>query len=367
METCIYFKETQVALNYKGREHVIPAGLGGIAKLPAGAVSDEINNIFSERERVALRETFLSVNRRNNGPGKRGSERVQNIKNPEILAFEGVDVSEEASKDSLLMSKKLGYLFYGAAYIIPQIYFEIRLDYSIQIPRITLGTLSKSSNDDYISFFRSWTTFIAKPEKTKADYKIVKTELEIKKNYLLLGYFQDTWFINSSYDDSQVERYLCLFKKHPIPEKFIMLQEIPREYHYSVKMPNSFNTAFTFIYIKTAFNVLTYMKGQNFARETQFDEIRSKIVTGDNLDRFIITDQFSPQWLSPWVMKNVPIKSHLVVLHGNGCNIDAYVSFYREYVTNPIRLSNNYDGEEFRLFFFCNYLAKEEKSGSINL
>lgn len=126
------------------------------------------------------------------------------------------------------------------------------------------------------------------------------------------------------------------------------------------------NNAFTFIYVKTAFNALAYLKSLDFVRESQFDEIRSAIVSGTNFNSFVF-EQIPPKWLSIWVASNVPPKAHFVVLYGHEHYIDAYVSFYREYVFYSIRLSKDYAGEEFKRFLFCNYLANEENHGKIDL
>ena len=366
METCIYLKESQTTLTYTGKEHLIPAGLGGITKLAKGVVSDEANSIFSRRERVALRDTILAINRRNNGPGKRGSESVLSIKSPHIVVLEDVSKSEANVNGQDLFPIKLGYMFSGKIYIIPQIYCKINHDNSIRIPVLSLGTLSEMREDEYVDFTFELTQFLAQTGKTQDNFMLVRTELKIKQKYVSIGRCQKKWYICTSLSEPVLSRFLGLLEMQPIPSKMILVPEEVKEYHYSEKMPDAFNDAFIFIYAKTAFNTLAYLKNPDFARDTQFDEIRSSIVSGENLNRFTIKQHY-PKWFPAWVRENVPEKSHFVVLHGHGRYIDAYVSFYREYVVNPIRLSKAYLGEEFKLYFFCNYLAKVEKRGSIKL
>lgn len=366
METCIYLKESQTPLTYNSREHVIPAGLGGIAKLPKGTVSDEANSIFSRREIVALRETILAINRRNNGPGKRGSESVYSIKNPHITVLEDASNSESSVNGQVLFPVKLGYLFSGEVYIIPQIYCEINLDNSVRIPILSLGTLVEEPENEYVDFSVELERFLAQTGKTQSSFILVKTELKIKQKYISIGCYRKKWYICTSLSELDLSRYLRLLEMRPIPREMIIIQEEAKEYNFSEKMPDAFGDAFTFIYAKTALNTLAYLKSSNFVRDAQFDDIRSSIVSGEDIDRFIIK-QHSPKWFSNWVIEHVPEKSHFVVLHGHEGCIDAYVGFYRENVTNPIRLSKAYAGEEFRLFFFCNYLVKDEKRGSINL
>ena len=46
---CIYFKNNP-ELAYKEKEHIFPAGLGGITTLSKGLVSDQANSLFSKVE-----------------------------------------------------------------------------------------------------------------------------------------------------------------------------------------------------------------------------------------------------------------------------------------------------------------------------
>lgn len=231
METCIYLKESQVALNYNGKEHIIPAGLGGIATLPKGAVSDEMNSTFSIKERIALRETFLSINRRNNGPGKRGSKSVHSIKEPHVVVLEEISNSEANTTEAKYIPIKLGYLFYGEIHIIPQIYCEIRDDGSVRMPISSLGTLSEIRGDEYVAFTKALVLFLAKAGKMKTDYRLVRTELVIKQNYISFGYIQDKWYIGTSLSDSDLDKYLRMFEKRPLANKTLLVQEEAQEYH----------------------------------------------------------------------------------------------------------------------------------------
>jgi hypothetical protein len=96
--------------------------LGGITKLPHGYVSDEANNYFSSRELRALRNSLLSINRNNNGPGRRGSLNVKNVRNPVIQVFDAVQPENEL--DTLLVPFRLGFLFSGSVQILPQMYIQ---------------------------------------------------------------------------------------------------------------------------------------------------------------------------------------------------------------------------------------------------
>lgn len=47
---CIYTKENDTEAHFRNQEHIIPACIGGMQKLPKGYVSDEVNTLFSALE-----------------------------------------------------------------------------------------------------------------------------------------------------------------------------------------------------------------------------------------------------------------------------------------------------------------------------
>lgn len=70
MNECIYFKN-QNNIMFKGREHIFPAGLGGIQTLPEGYVSKEANDYFSKLEDHLMHYSLISTTRMMVGPPKR--------------------------------------------------------------------------------------------------------------------------------------------------------------------------------------------------------------------------------------------------------------------------------------------------------
>jgi len=87
----LYSTTYGVILRVFTTEHLIPAGLGGIKKLPKGYVSDQFNNEISKLERRFLRDSIISIPRIFVGPGKRGKlneskatkSKIQLIINPD--------------------------------------------------------------------------------------------------------------------------------------------------------------------------------------------------------------------------------------------------------------------------------------------
>ena len=69
---CMYGKSAEGT--FEKREHIIPAFMGGMQKLPKGSVCDEINELFSPMEFHVSQHSILALNRMFYGPGKRGSQ-----------------------------------------------------------------------------------------------------------------------------------------------------------------------------------------------------------------------------------------------------------------------------------------------------
>lgn len=365
---CIYKKNSETILTYKGEEHIIPAGLGGIQKLPKGVVSDEVNHLFSQREMIALRKTFLAINRNNNGPGKRGSSRIKDVKYPTINLFEvqsGEQLDTNHQLDTTYAPMRLGFLFYGEVQMIPQILFPIRPDWSFKCPRIVTGTIEQNINKSTIAFTNNLKEFLARPNKeVEKNYKIVRSELEISDRYFVLGLHNHMWFVNTSLPDKFIPKFFKMMEQVSLPNSIPVLLSTKTCYHYRNILPKALDDSFEFVYVKTAFNALAFHMGADFVRENQFDAIRKAIIHGTNLFDYKI-DKEMPKWLIEWVNNIVEPKSHFIVIHGHDNLIEAYVSFYRESINFSICLSQNYKGTEFNKYFICNYLEHYETYGDL--
>lgn len=354
-------------LTYHGEEHIIPAGLGGIQKLPKSTVSDKVNHLFSKREIIALRETFLAINRYNNGPGKRGSSCVREVKDPRIDLFEvqSEQPLNDNQLDAIYAPVRLGFLFYGEVQMIPQILFPIRSDFSFQWTRIATGTTSTNEIKTTEYFLCELKVFLEQTYKEpQKDYKIIRSEIKREGRYFILGFYNHVWFVNTSFSDNFISKIFEVMKQVPLPDFIPVLLTTKANYHYNKTLPKAFDGSFEFIYTKTAFNVLTFLMGADFARDKQFDTIRKAIVHGENLFDYNIS-RTMPKWLVEWVHTEVNLKSHFVVIHGHDNLIEAYVSIYREPLNASICLSRNYHAEEFKKIFICNYKERCENYGDL--
>lgn len=354
---CIYFKEIK-ELTYKKREHVIPAALGGKEMLPKGMVSDKANELFSKSELTAVREMLLSVNRDNVGPGKRGANSVKKVTNPKIKVMLVVEGDRNKTLSGREVPIKLGFMHYGKAHIIPQFYIKMNVEYHLglgvndifQTPIYTAGIFQVKFDE----FFRKFFDFI---NQSELQYVLIKTDLIIEQKFITIGHFNNRWFVYTNIEKLNLQMYLHSIKKS------ILYMEIPEiicgfeNYRYSYKLDKFFDDSFEFLYIKTAFNFLALIMGEDFVKQDQFNELRLSILNKRNLDKY--NYELKPQWLKEWARQNLKYKNHFVVIEMQADYIFAYVGFYSEYPMG-IMLGKNNSGISLKKAIICDWENNRE-------
>lgn len=358
MGYCIYYKKTDQYLQFDKGEHIIPAGLGGIQKLEKGTVSDEANEKFSKLETVALRNSFIAVNRMNFGPGKRGSLNVKKIKSPvmRLLKQEGESVVEFL----------LGFIFAGQSYIIPQIILDFDDEENTFTPMYMSTTLNEQSIDEFqIGLNKKLIQFL---KNKKRLYKLVHMPFETIKHFINIGYYEGKWYAATSHKvinmDFLAQDLLLPMLKEMMQEsngnKELSKPEILNELRFNYK--DKLNTdiaTFYFLYLKTAFNALTFFKGTNYVCNEIFDEIRESIIDLKNISKFIYSDKcFFDSKIEAYV-NDFPDKAHYVILCAKENKLIAYVSFYGEQPGKVI-LTDKYQGEDFIKGLICDWKNRKE-------
>lgn len=349
---CIYLKETNIELTYKKREHVIPASLGGKVTLPIGTVSDQANELFSKTERIAVRETLLSINRNNVGPGKRGSKGVEKVETPTMRVLEVV----VENKEKPIMPVKLGFLHFGIAYVIPQVFLEMRSDASFKFPIYYEGFSKTDTND----FFHSLFEFI---DSGKMKYVLVKTELNRTERFINIGHFKNKWFLYTNISGLNIINLLNAFKKR-VPNKIIMLPYIVEKYHYSYILEKMLDDSFAFIYLKTAFNFTSLILGEEFMMNEQLDDLRSALVNVRGLDLYTCNET-CPNWLKEWAKNNLNHYEHFVAISVEGDYIKAYVRFYSG-IPMVINIGRNVCGYSTKIILKCDWENRKEEIMNIS-
>lgn len=321
---CIYYNNKE-NLTYTGQEHIFPASIGGIEKLPLGYVSDQVNNYFSKLEQGLLKYSMVSLSREIFGPGKRGSNKLGEV---------NVCIMKD-DKDEYI----LGYIFKGKPYTIPHI------NVNIKTGKVNLS-LDKKEGSQYLNIF------LQKLESFKGKFVYIKNK-DISQDEILIGYYQNKYFVASPYEDIEISKIRNIIKA--------FLQSICKSAKYEnkksqvcVKDTMTISKDNAKVYAKIAFNVLAKYKGKEFVLNPAFDDMR-KWVIGEN--------DLNINWLPN---RNSNLKFLISELTGHYCiitDIDGYicaeVSIYGW--KHGFKLGKN-PGEKFimPLGFLCDSQNKKE-------
>jgi hypothetical protein len=354
MRLCIYHKKSEPDLKFTKREHVIPAGIGGINTLPLGYVSDEVNESFSPLEMEILRNSFISINRNNVGPGKRGTLNVKKQKAPIIRVLK--DSGEDDG--NLIENYKLGFVFSGESYIITQ----IALDFNDEENYFTMSYSStvfdiQNSKEIVLEFKKRLIQFLL---NKKRNFKLIKMPYSTNKHFINIGLHEGKWFATTSHERINMDvlswDLVPALKEEKLEYSEPMVQ--PKSlFEYTYKI-NTDSVLLNFMFVKTAFNSLAFIKGSDFACNEIFDEVRNSIVNQKNLNNFLVMDINLPNIFEE-IINNIPDKAHYVIITSNNESVLAYVSFYN---TKPIlvNLTNQYKGEVFTKGIVCDWKNRKE-------
>lgn len=357
MNKCIYKQKSD--LTYKSAEHIIPAGLGGIKKLPKGYVSDEANNLFSKMEMKALRSSLLTGSRLRHGPGKRGNQKVEKEKMSEIKLLH-----KENTNDSML-----GYIFMGSAYIIPQISCEFTC-----LSKVTkidfIG--DDYDNDDFSGYFSSFKRKLFEfLLNSKRDFTFIKND-EKSNCPFYIGLHKKKWYISSNSQSFKLDNYINIIinyfimnLKNPsrIINNNINYNEDKLQIRYNFKI-NMTDMSFYWLFLKIAFNFLAYSLGQEIVLSNAFDKVRESIVNCENIISYF-RDSSNGRELFEEYKRNLKNNEHYIFIISKGATIYSYVSLYNEWYATMI-LSSDYQGERIVAAFICDWKSKNEYEYSEN-
>lgn len=275
MRTCIYSKKTEPDVNFKKQEHIFPASLGGLKKLPKGYVSDEINEKFSsELETEFMREGIMSIPRQFIGPGTRGN--ISNIK--------------KATQSKVHLMKDddnrytLGYIVLGKPTHINQIIFNFDNE----------GNLS----DSHEVIFPSGTKDIISEIKKFSNLSdsinfIIDNKIPCNKIILGIQEYQNKgkgpilskWFIGHN-ESIKVNEDLKDKLKLGVERIYDASKDKIFDSTVTSKQVTSYQTlridtnVFFRTCAKIAFNYVAEIVGPKVVLKKEFDEIRNYIVNG---------------------------------------------------------------------------------------
>lgn len=250
---CIYYNHKE-NLTYTGQEHIFPASIGGIEKLPLGYVSDQANHYFSRLEQDLLKSSMVSLSRGIFGPGKRGSNKLGEVN----VCIMKDDNNEYA----------LGYIFKGKPHTIPHI------NVNLKTGKVNLS-LDKREGSQYLNIF------LQKLESFKEKFVYIENSA-ILQDTILIGYYQNKYFVASAYEEIKISKIKNIIN--------MFLQSICKntkfennKSHVCVQNSITISKDNAKVYAKIAFNVLAKYKGKEFVLDSAFDDMRKWIMREKDL------------------------------------------------------------------------------------
>lgn len=335
MKLCIYFKKTEPDVIFLSEEHIFPAGIGGIQKLPQEYVSHECNNAFSRMEMFFMRNSLISIPRQFYGPGKRGKLSPKNATKSNVSLMSKLDNPT---------ALEFGYISLGKPYSISQIHIN------------TNGTCHFISDRSFGDAEKQVTNF----NKNLFDFNhkyIIHEDTDINKDIFILGFHEGNWYLGLS-DKNHISQIDFFIKK--LLEQKSLENKTPT---YGCFIPKVHQTLeFSDDYFKTCakiiFNYLAFIKGQDFALKECFDPLRNWIVHGGKnhfaqlLDRQNEREMFDSLTL--------PKNAHRLMIIQIDNNLVAYISFYGSNFETVLNIGYNIEESFETNGFICDWENRRE-------
>ncbi|AIZ65392.1 hypothetical protein PK28_17115 (plasmid) [Hymenobacter sp. DG25B] len=323
-------------MHYDSAEHIIPAGLGGIQKLPREYVSREFNHQSSKQERVFIKSSIIALPRQLLGPGKRGSM------NPSKATKSTVNVF---SKQPLEDSFSLGYIQQGKPRELPYIVWNSKRD------EFTISIEKTAKESDVAEFKRYIAAF-------KEDRVRMISHPELDSDTYILGVQPGLEHTVDFYIASQDGI------THPFTQE--LLREIDtlivdkatftgaEAYHVRTHQTAVIGNEYYTCCAKIAFNALAFIQGKDFVLQPCFDPLRKWIAQGGD-NQFV---RLAPELFSE--MKSAfPVDSHYILFTKTDLGLVASVSFY-DNIHNLVWLSEEPTGGPVLDGFICDWRQRRE-------
>ncbi len=338
MNKCIYLKGIEPELTFNSAEHIIPAGIGGIKKLPYGMVSDKVNNeVFSSIELEFIRNSPISLPRQFHGPGKRGSASDKKASKSNVHVMTNLDNNSKFN---------LGYIKLGKPILIRQFVYSI------------FGNVQFNFDNNGESIEVQLDQFLQELNDFKGFYKEIISD-QIPIDYFILGVEQNKWYLaknkNSQVPDLSkvIAGIINAVKNAKIDPQFEAAQ-VTCHQTMSFNMDNYFRVCG-----KIVFNFLALCKGHDFVLESKFDPIRNWIVSsGENNYVQIIDRKENLNILKELLL---PPLSHNIIISKVDRNLVGILSFYGSNFEVKVKLCDNYDSNYLDIDgFICDWKNKKE-------
>jgi hypothetical protein len=338
MNKCIYLKGIEPELTFNSGEHIIPAGIGGIKKLPNGIVSDQVNTrIFSSLELDFMRNSPISLPRQFHGPGKRGSF-----------------VPEKASKSNvhLMVSTDdgshftLGYIKLAKPYSIPQV--SVCPNGVVHFGFNTADGIAELQTKQLIDDMKE---FDGKYHEINDD--------RIPIDDFLLGADNNRWYLAKN-PSKQITNLLEIVGRIINSADTESIEPSYQTSQMTCHQSMAFNIESYFrVCAKIVFNFLALSKGQDFVLKEEFDPIRGWILNGgENVFVQLMDKDGKPELL---VELPFPPLSHKILITQVDDKLIGIIGFYGANFETIVQLAENLKLNAFILDgLICDWKNKKE-------
>jgi len=319
---CIYLNN-RTDLHYDKQEHIIPAGLGGIAKLAQGVVSDEFNFPMSGLEKRYMNDSiFAGFSRMVQGPGERGNL----ADDKQVRSHVHVLVNKDDPHDLTL-----GYIKKGVPHELSQFCYNIRT----KAVRVQFANDHKTEVQGKIDELLT----ICRTIRSLKTYELTSDLLP--PDVFIFGYLHgrnrpEAYFAKNSQADLN-------FSPELIEEFGAKLTLDPQaaatgSNHVISNRTNTLEPDFYRVPGKTAFNYLAQLKGAAFMQQDCFDSIRSWITNGGD-NNFVKLVQEKDHAVQR-IVGLLPPYAHAVLISQGQGYIFGHVVIYGHWV-NLVVLTRN--------------------------
>ena len=315
MKFCIYLKQTEPEVSFLSEEHIFPAGIGGIQKLPLEYVSHDCNNSFSAMELTFMRNSLIALPRQFYGPGKRGNLNPKNATKSTVSLMIGNNDPN---------SIEFGYICLGKPYSIPQL--KININGKCQfISDSSFGDVNKQTAD-----------FIKNLEKFDGKYTLHEDE-RLSEDEFIIGYQDGKWYVALSNKDleKQISSFIDkILSQKPFENQTPQFGKIQP----TVQQTIQFDDTYFRVCAKIIFNYLAFAKGQNFVLRSCFDPLRDWIVRGgeNNFAGLLGRELNLPI--------PIPELAHKLIILQNGKSLNGFISFYGDGFGTQVNLCEDFEG-----------------------
>lgn len=337
---CIYYKN-RTDLTFDNQEHIFPAALHGIKKLPKEFVSHEANSYFSKLENHLLHSSMIFLYRSIYGPSKRKGKK------------EGTHVLQTMEPLNSASEIKIGFMEAGSPVPVSQIFFDENEAF------ITLSSANAKDAETLIE------NFLTALNKDRCQI-VIKSSNRVNQNRRCLAYSNKTLYIftnpTDSGLDSDEQNALIKMAKAILQTALQKIEKSELEISENEQQVNvDYHLCETMddyrVFGKIAFNVLAALEGAEYVLQDDFDKFREWLLGKNDKD---YSNFFPSVGKEDVITSLVPELSHWCVLLNINGDLYAYVCLYNT-VSRGVVLAKG-RGRDFPLIdgMICDWRAGKE-------